>query len=197
MTLSVSLCQAPFLTNECCNDVLPVFFRSNLNFIMDIQVYHQSRQGGWNPCAVDNGGCSHLCLARPVTQQDVSEFSSSSSSSTAAASPKVAGAAPFSSVATASSSSSSSSAVTPVRKWNPAMARPDGISVVSGEELSRMDELDRESRLSRTDSRSSTKKIQLARKNQEDGQQEPRRRPNGRGILLSTRIFGSVVRFIS
>ena len=132
--------------------------QSNLNYIMDIQVYHQSRQGGWNPCAVDNGGCSHLCLAHPVTAKD------------AAAAAGNAGATP--------SSSSSSGAVTPVRKWNPAMARPDGISVVSGEELNGMEEIDLETRSSRTDSsRASAKKIQMTAK------KESGRRPNARGIL--------------
>ena len=92
--------------------------QSNLNYVMDIQVYHQSRQGGWNPCAVDNGGCSHLCLAHPVTQDATSVVPSPAS----AVIPSPAG------------------AVKPARKWNPAMARPDGISVVSGEELSGMEE---------------------------------------------------------
>ncbi|KAI1297176.1 Low-density lipoprotein receptor-related protein 6 [Halotydeus destructor] len=40
-------------------------FASDLSDIVDIKVYHASRQVGWNPCAVQNGGCSHLCLAVP------------------------------------------------------------------------------------------------------------------------------------
>ncbi|XP_055949393.1 low-density lipoprotein receptor-related protein 6-like [Argiope bruennichi] len=43
--------------------------QENLDSVMDIQVYHTSRQSGWNPCAVNNGGCSHLCLALPVSVQ--------------------------------------------------------------------------------------------------------------------------------
>ncbi|KAG8306441.1 hypothetical protein J6590_046757, partial [Homalodisca vitripennis] len=36
-----------------------------LDHVTDLQVFHTSRQLGWNLCAGDNGGCSHLCLARP------------------------------------------------------------------------------------------------------------------------------------
>lgn len=39
--------------------------RDNLEQVVDIKVYHASRQVGWNQCAVGNGGCSHLCLAVP------------------------------------------------------------------------------------------------------------------------------------
>ncbi|KAK6630230.1 hypothetical protein RUM43_015023 [Polyplax serrata] len=38
---------------------------SNLKDISDILVYHKRRQSGWNQCAVNNGGCSHLCLPLP------------------------------------------------------------------------------------------------------------------------------------
>ncbi|ELU01251.1 hypothetical protein CAPTEDRAFT_42452, partial [Capitella teleta] len=34
-----------------------------LDYIMDISVFHSSRQSGWNPCQRHNGGCSHLCIA--------------------------------------------------------------------------------------------------------------------------------------
>ncbi|KAF4524536.1 hypothetical protein B566_EDAN002809 [Ephemera danica] len=34
-----------------------------LEAVTDILVFHASRQAGWNLCAVNNGGCSHLCLA--------------------------------------------------------------------------------------------------------------------------------------
>ncbi|XP_071041955.1 low-density lipoprotein receptor-related protein 1B [Parasteatoda tepidariorum] len=37
--------------------------------VLDIQVYHTSRQSGWNPCALNNGGCAHLCLAVPASIQ--------------------------------------------------------------------------------------------------------------------------------
>lgn len=39
----------------------------HLDFVMDILVFHSSRQGGWNACASTNGHCSHLCLAVPVS----------------------------------------------------------------------------------------------------------------------------------
>ena len=38
----------------------------NLDKVMDILVFHHSRQAGWNACNGNNGGCSHLCLAHPV-----------------------------------------------------------------------------------------------------------------------------------
>ncbi|XP_061406856.1 low-density lipoprotein receptor-related protein 6-like [Lethenteron reissneri] len=39
--------------------------QSQLDDVMDILVFHSSRQGGWNACVMGNGQCSHLCLARP------------------------------------------------------------------------------------------------------------------------------------
>lgn len=36
---------------------------THLEDVVDVVIYHNSRQIGWNPCAVNNGGCSHLCLA--------------------------------------------------------------------------------------------------------------------------------------
>ncbi|XP_048887171.1 low-density lipoprotein receptor-related protein 5-like [Brienomyrus brachyistius] len=39
--------------------------RGHLEFVMDILVFHASRQDGWNECSQDNGHCSHLCLATP------------------------------------------------------------------------------------------------------------------------------------
>ncbi|XP_048481077.1 low-density lipoprotein receptor-related protein 6 [Plutella xylostella] len=36
-----------------------------LDFISDLKVYHKSRHSGGNQCSVDNGQCSHLCLALP------------------------------------------------------------------------------------------------------------------------------------
>lgn len=36
-----------------------------LESVTDILVFHESRQAGTNPCAIDNGGCSHLCIALP------------------------------------------------------------------------------------------------------------------------------------
>lgn len=36
-----------------------------LESVTDLLVFHASRQPGWNPCAVANGNCSHLCVALP------------------------------------------------------------------------------------------------------------------------------------
>lgn len=33
--------------------------------VMDLLIYHGSRQSGWNSCIKNNGKCSHLCLALP------------------------------------------------------------------------------------------------------------------------------------
>ena len=149
--------------------------QSNLNYVMDIQVYHQSRQGGWNPCAVDNGGCSHLCLAHPVTEEDQRRFAAaaaaaaaaSSSSSASSASSESSADSPLSVIPDASSSSSGE--ITPHRKWNPAMARPDGISVVSGEELSGMEDPDPDMAQPMNDGKGrpdSAMRIQIAAKKQ-------------------------------
>uniref|UniRef100_A0A8D0BMN3 Low-density lipoprotein receptor-related protein n=1 Tax=Salvator merianae TaxID=96440 RepID=A0A8D0BMN3_SALMN len=40
--------------------------QNHLDYVMDILVFHSSRQAGWNECASNNGHCSHLCLAVPV-----------------------------------------------------------------------------------------------------------------------------------
>ncbi|RUS74219.1 hypothetical protein EGW08_018025 [Elysia chlorotica] len=37
-----------------------------LDGVMDILVFHASRQAGTNACGSYNGGCSHLCLAHPA-----------------------------------------------------------------------------------------------------------------------------------
>ncbi|XP_074659834.1 low-density lipoprotein receptor-related protein 4-like [Tubulanus polymorphus] len=42
-----------------------ISMQGHLNGLMDIHVVSPLRQTGTNPCAVRNGGCSHLCLARP------------------------------------------------------------------------------------------------------------------------------------
>ncbi|XP_064603510.1 low-density lipoprotein receptor-related protein 6-like isoform X2 [Liolophura sinensis] len=39
--------------------------QEKVDLIMDILVFHASRQSGWNTCGLNNGGCSHLCLAQP------------------------------------------------------------------------------------------------------------------------------------
>ncbi|XP_049859513.1 low-density lipoprotein receptor-related protein 4 [Schistocerca gregaria] len=38
--------------------------RKDLDGVMEIRAVAAERQPGWNPCAVHNGGCSHLCLYR-------------------------------------------------------------------------------------------------------------------------------------
>ncbi|XP_043269103.1 low-density lipoprotein receptor-related protein 4 isoform X2 [Venturia canescens] len=36
--------------------------RTSLGFMTDLKSISVERQTGWTPCAIDNGGCSHLCL---------------------------------------------------------------------------------------------------------------------------------------
>lgn len=36
--------------------------KSSLEGAMGITIVSESRQSGWNPCAIDNGGCSHFCF---------------------------------------------------------------------------------------------------------------------------------------
>ncbi|XP_068581233.1 LOW QUALITY PROTEIN: low-density lipoprotein receptor-related protein 4 [Cebidichthys violaceus] len=38
----------------------------NLENLMDIHMFHRHRETVRNPCAVSNGGCSHLCLLAPA-----------------------------------------------------------------------------------------------------------------------------------
>lgn len=44
--------------------------RSSIHFLSesatDLLVFHASRQKGFNQCGVNNGGCTHLCLAQPA-----------------------------------------------------------------------------------------------------------------------------------
>ncbi|XP_062917915.1 low-density lipoprotein receptor-related protein 5-like isoform X1 [Mobula hypostoma] len=40
--------------------------QGHLDYVMDILVFHSSRQDGWNECVQTNGHCSHLCLAVPT-----------------------------------------------------------------------------------------------------------------------------------
>lgn len=41
-----------------------VVVRPQLDAAMGITMVTGDRQLGWNPCAVDNGGCTHLCFFR-------------------------------------------------------------------------------------------------------------------------------------
>lgn len=38
---------------------------ANIGYIMDVKVFHGTRQVGWNDCGIGNGGCSHLCIPLP------------------------------------------------------------------------------------------------------------------------------------
>lgn len=40
--------------------------RSNLDGAVGITTVSESRQHGWNPCAVNNGGCTHLCFFKLI-----------------------------------------------------------------------------------------------------------------------------------
>ena len=51
------------------NGLNHTLIQTQLDYVIDLVVYHNSRQSGWNPCAVGNGGCDHLCLAVPSTNQ--------------------------------------------------------------------------------------------------------------------------------
>ena len=42
--------------------------RDSMGVVMDILVYHSSRQAGSNNCHDNNGGCLHLCLAHPIIE---------------------------------------------------------------------------------------------------------------------------------
>lgn len=44
------------------NGKKPVVIRSGLEGAMGIAMITSERQKGWNPCAVNNGGCSQLCF---------------------------------------------------------------------------------------------------------------------------------------
>uniref|UniRef100_A0AAY5F3Y8 Low density lipoprotein receptor-related protein 5 n=1 Tax=Electrophorus electricus TaxID=8005 RepID=A0AAY5F3Y8_ELEEL len=43
--------------------------RGQLEYVMDILVFHSSRQDGANECSQNNGNCAHLCLASPSGAQ--------------------------------------------------------------------------------------------------------------------------------
>uniref|UniRef100_A0A0A1WEM1 Low-density lipoprotein receptor-related protein 6 n=1 Tax=Zeugodacus cucurbitae TaxID=28588 RepID=A0A0A1WEM1_ZEUCU len=38
---------------------------SGMTYIRSLLIFNQNRQTGNNPCKINNGGCSHLCLAQP------------------------------------------------------------------------------------------------------------------------------------
>jgi len=43
-----------------------------LESVTDLHIFHSSRQTGWNPCAIANGNCSHLCIALPGLNDSMS-----------------------------------------------------------------------------------------------------------------------------
>uniref|UniRef100_A0A672Q6C7 Low-density lipoprotein receptor-related protein 5-like n=1 Tax=Sinocyclocheilus grahami TaxID=75366 RepID=A0A672Q6C7_SINGR len=43
--------------------------QGHLEYVMDILVFHSSRQDGANECSQNNGNCTHLCLASPSGAQ--------------------------------------------------------------------------------------------------------------------------------
>ncbi|XP_055796432.1 low-density lipoprotein receptor-related protein 5-like isoform X1 [Salvelinus fontinalis] len=43
--------------------------QGHLEYVMDILVFHSSRQDGANDCSQNNGNCAHLCLASPAGSQ--------------------------------------------------------------------------------------------------------------------------------
>uniref|UniRef100_A0A671SN54 Low-density lipoprotein receptor-related protein 5-like n=1 Tax=Sinocyclocheilus anshuiensis TaxID=1608454 RepID=A0A671SN54_9TELE len=43
--------------------------QGHLEYVMDILVFHSSRQDGANECSQNNGNCAHLCLASPSGAQ--------------------------------------------------------------------------------------------------------------------------------
>ena len=41
-----------------------IVIRTDLDGVMEIRAVAAGKQTGWSPCAVQNGGCTHLCLFR-------------------------------------------------------------------------------------------------------------------------------------
>lgn len=54
--------QKAVMRAEKLNGKNPTIIRSGLENAMGVTIVTAERQKGWNPCAVDNGGCSHLCF---------------------------------------------------------------------------------------------------------------------------------------
>lgn len=46
----------------------------NLGDVSSLLVFHNNKQSGSNPCRINNGGCSHLCLALPGHRKKVDNF---------------------------------------------------------------------------------------------------------------------------
>ncbi|XP_029697135.1 low-density lipoprotein receptor-related protein 5 isoform X2 [Takifugu rubripes] len=46
-----------------------VVLQGQLELMLDILVFHSSRQEGGNTCSLNNGNCAHLCLATPAGAQ--------------------------------------------------------------------------------------------------------------------------------
>lgn len=43
-----------------------IVVRSDIGGLMDVRMFHRNRSNIQNPCAKDNGNCSHLCLLAPT-----------------------------------------------------------------------------------------------------------------------------------
>jgi hypothetical protein len=44
-----------------------IVIRTDLDGVMEIRAVAAGRQMGWTPCAVHNGGCTHLCLFKQTS----------------------------------------------------------------------------------------------------------------------------------
>lgn len=47
--------------------------RQDVEYVIDILVFHRSAAAGWSPCALHNGGCQSLCFSRPAAASQRAE----------------------------------------------------------------------------------------------------------------------------
>lgn len=64
-----SFCLLVLFTMTTEFDVVTLFLQGQLELMLDILVFHSSRQDGNNECSHNNGNCAHLCLATPAGAQ--------------------------------------------------------------------------------------------------------------------------------